>query len=262
MNIKDTFLKLVDKTHPHGTEHQLLESLPELSKDSFGNYYRIIGTNPTIMFNSHLDNYAKEQTSTNVYTKYIENEEYVFSDNGILGADDKAGVSLMLYMISKEIDGLYYFFTGEEVGTIGSSSLASKFEDIPYLKNITKCISFDRRGESSIVTHQSGKRCCSDVFAHSLMEELSDNDMEYQLDTTGVYSDSASFIGNIREVTNISVGYYDEHTSKESQNLTFLEKLSKALVSIEWDNLIVHRKVKTPNGHLLTFESFRYKLVN
>ena len=40
----------------------------------------------------------------------------------ILGADDKAGMVILLYMIEKKIPGLYYFFIGEEVGCIGSNA--------------------------------------------------------------------------------------------------------------------------------------------
>lgn len=256
MNIRDTFLKLVEKTHPHGTEEQLLEILPKLEKDEYGNYYKIIGDNPTTMFNSHLDNYGEEQLNTKPYIDNMDGNDYVFGENSILGADDKAGVTLMLYMINNNIEGLYYFFIGEEVGAVGSKALSENFDTITHLSNIAKCISFDRHGENSIITHQSNKRSCSNQFASTLKELFSDCDLEYNLDDTGIYSDSASFMGKIEECTNISVGYHNEHTKDEHQNITFLEKLSKACVSIDWETIKVYKNTNEHFKYIKTFSSF------
>jgi hypothetical protein len=51
------------------------------------------------------------------------------------------------------------------------------------------------------------------------------------------------FIQNINECTNVSIGYFNEHTNNEYQNITFLENLCKACVNIDWENLIVARKI-------------------
>jgi hypothetical protein len=40
-NVRSTFLSLVTKTYPHGHEKELLQFLPKLDKDRFGNYYKI-----------------------------------------------------------------------------------------------------------------------------------------------------------------------------------------------------------------------------
>jgi hypothetical protein len=63
------------------------------------------------------------------------------------------------------------------------------------------------------------------------------------LDPTGVFTDSANFTELIPECTNVSVGYFNEHTHDELQNITYLEKLAKACVSANWDKLVVKRKV-------------------
>jgi hypothetical protein len=46
---------------------------------------------------------------------------------------------------------------------------------------------------------------------------------------------SASFIDDIPECTNISVGYNFEHT--ETQNITYLDRLAKASVNVDWSSL-------------------------
>ena len=57
------------------------------------------------------------------------------------------------------------------------------------------------------------------------------------LDTTGSYTDSFSFVGhkNIENCTNISVGHFNPHKKNENQDIEFLETLSKACISIVWN---------------------------
>ena len=47
------------------------------------------------------------------------------------------------------------------------------------------------------------------------------NGIELRPDDTGLFTDSANFIGVIKECTNISVGYYNEHSTSEIQNIQF-----------------------------------------
>lgn len=245
-DIKNTFLNLIQKTYPYGKEKEILSYLPKLDKDEYNNYYLIIGDNkPKTMFTSHLDSACSEQVKVNYHRITDENgDELVYTDRkSILGADDKAGVTLMLYMIANKIPGLYYFFIGEEYGRIGSIDLVNNFNNIEHLSNINKCISFDRRGLNSIITKQLGDRCCSDQFADSLANEYKKNGINMSKDNTGIYTDSASFMLKIPECTNISVGYYNEHTTNEYQNLTFLEKLCKVSVKINWESLTINRKL-------------------
>src|ERR1035437_5951846 len=109
IDIKETFLKLTNHTYPHGKEHLLLNLLPQnLDMDEFGNLFIKIGESD-VMFTSHLD------TATSAFTEVnhlIENNIIKTDGTSILGADDKAGVSCMLYMIDRKIPGLYYFFLG------------------------------------------------------------------------------------------------------------------------------------------------------
>jgi hypothetical protein len=67
--------------------------------------------------------------------------------------------------------------------------------------------------------------------------------MEFELDDTGSFTDSANFIQNINECTNVSIGYFNEHTNNEYQNITFLQNLCKACVCVDWANLTVARKI-------------------
>ena len=149
----------------------------------------------------------------------------------------------MLYMMSHNIPGLYYFFIGEERGGIGSNKLSLIYDKVSYLKEIKRCVSFDRRNYHSVITSQLGRRCCSDEFGTALCKEYNKNGLDLSLDPTGIYTDSASFIDDIRECTNISVGYFHEHTGQEYQNMNYLISLCEASIKVNWNSLPTIRKV-------------------
>lgn len=247
MQIKETFLKLTTRTYPHGTESDLFDLLPQdLEFDEFGNLFKQIGDAPSTMFTSHLDTATSALTVVN---HVFEGNIIKTDGKSILGADDKAGVTVMLYLMEKNVPGLYYFFLAEEVGCQGSKKLAAKHktEPIPYIK---KVVSFDRRSTDSIITFQCSTRCCSENFATALGQALNeagvkitDNNtaLNYSNDPTGVYTDSAQFTAIYPECTNVSVGYKNEHTFSELQDIKFLDKLAKAAALVDWESLPVER---------------------
>jgi len=235
----ETFLRLTSKTCPYGHEDKFINQFRKLfpnnlQKDDWGNYFIKIGDSKTV-FASHIDTVSKEYLSVT----HVINKGIISTDGKTtLGADDKAGVTVMLWMIQNNVPGLYYFFIGEEVGCIGSGK-ASQYGD--FKGKYDKIISFDRRGTSSIITHQSSTRCCSESFGKSLAKELTNLGLSYQTDDTGVYTDSAEFMDIIPECTNISVGYYKEHTTGEHQDINHLISLAEACTKVDWESLPVKR---------------------
>lgn len=250
MIVKDKFVELTMRTYPHGTEKELFHLLPDcLETDEFGNRYVQIGDEPTTMFTSHLDTVRENTTVTHVM-----DGDFIKTDGkSILGADDKAGVTVMLYMIEHKVPGLYYFFLGEEVGCVGSKKLSDYYQKKQKPEYIKKVVAFDRRGTDSIITFQGGARCCSEDFGNALAAALNeaskkveDNDtvFNYKTDNTGVYTDSAQFMPIYPECTNVSVGYYSEHHNTERQNIKHLDNLAKACVHVDWEALPVKRDPK------------------
>jgi hypothetical protein len=256
MNIKKTFLALTSKTYPYGYEKELVSFLPKgYQIDEDGNYFYKIGESKTI-FASHLDTACKNQVDV---VHKIDGKMIRTNGKSILGADDKAGVTILLYLIEKKIPGLYYFFVGEEVGCIGSG-LASKRTEI--FKKYDRIISFDRRGTTSVITHQSGKRTCSDDFADALVKELNRYGLNYKKDSTGVYTDSAEFSSLIPECTNLSVGYYKEHTHEEHQDINHLILLCSVVAKIDWESLPTKRdtsKIEWDNEYYYNWGEYGIK---
>ena len=241
MRITKKFLQLTRFTYPHGTESGLIKNLPQnVQEDEYGNFFLLIGEKPSTMFTCHLDTADSTQKRVN----HVFDGNIIRTDGtSILGADDKAGMTVISYMINKEVPGLYYFFLGEEVGCVGSRKVSATWTSNPFSEHITKCVSFDRRGTDSIITYQMFGRCCSETFALELAKRMNstDNGMKMAPDNTGILTDSAKFMSLIPECTNISVGYYNEHTHRESQDIEFLKRLCRTVVSIDWETLPIER---------------------
>lgn len=250
--VYDTFLRLTSTTCPFGFEDDFMLSMNYLfpdgiQKDNYGNYFYQIGQSRTI-FASHIDTVSKDFIPVN---HVIEGNIIKTDGKTTLGADDKAGVTVMLWMIQNNVPGLYYFFIGEEVGCVGSG-LAAQHGD--FKGKYDRIISFDRRDTGSIITFQSSSRCCSETFADSLCTELNRSGMNYRGDDGGVYTDSAEFMGIISECTNISVGYYKEHTTTEHQDISHLISLAKACVNVRWETLPTVRDYTK-----VEYKSYEYK---
>lgn len=156
-----------------------------------------------------------------------------------LGADDGAGVALMTGLIAGGVRGYYVFTRGEERGGVGAKYLAEEMPDL--LCEFDRAIAVDRRDVFSVITHQAMGRCCSDAFAETLCHELNSRGMLMMPDDTGVYTDTAEFVDFIPECTNISAGYYWEHSPKESLDTDYLQQLLGAMLTVKWDDLPTER---------------------
>jgi len=167
-------------------------------------------------------------------------------DTNCFGADDGAGMWLLLEMIEAGVPGTYIFHRGEECGGIGSNYMA-KYE-AEFLSQFTHAIAFDRKGTNSIITHQLG-RCCSDGFAKEFgdyLYNLSDTLINLRLDDTGLFTDTANYVEIIPECTNISIGYYNEHTSVEWLNINYLQTLRDTMIKFGNITLTVYQSPIEP----------------
>lgn len=239
-DIEATFLAFTQVTIPFGLEHLLEPLLPEgIQKDGWGNYFITIGKSETL-FSSHLDvacgnfHQVKQLISEQGESRFIHTD-----GKTILGGDNKAGVTILCHMIHNKIPGTYYFFAGEEVGAVGSSRLAEEsiHNGVSNLSRFKRAIAFDRRGYDSIITKQMGQISCSGIFADALAREFENQKLFYKPDPTGIFTDTACFIGLIPECTNISAGVFNEHQKTEHINITFLKKLAAAACLVNWENL-------------------------
>lgn len=227
---------------PHASETEgrfveiYIDALPDVAFDKVGNRIGIIGGNPTIMWSSHTDTvhqaagYQELTWGDGVLSLAAD------STSRCLGADCTVGVWLMREMYLAGVPGLYIWHAGEECGGIGSSYIA---EETPKLvENIQHAIAFDRRGYDSVVTRQWGGPTASEKFAIELAIRLGG---QYKADDTGVFTDTANYADIIPECTNISVGYFNEHSSGEMLDTNFAIWLRDKMLNTDFSDLPVYR---------------------
>ena len=187
------------------------------------------GVEPNIAFVAHVDSVHNRQNPVERQKISFDSaREEFFVGEGVkdcLGADDAAGVYVLLNMIEAKVPGMYVFFRGEERGGIGSSWVAENRQDL--FKKIDVAIQFDRRGNKSIITQMMCGRTCSDEFAESLSDLL---DMGHVNDDSGSFTDTANLASIVRECTNVSVGYRHEHSPGETLDWAYLQKLTAACI--------------------------------
>ena len=210
----------------------------DLEKDNYGNLYKRIGTAP-VLWSCHLDTVHRKEGWQRVRI----DEAGIIRQRGrksrCLGADDGAGIWLLLEMMDKGIEGLYVFHMDEEVGGKGSKWIS--YHNKTMLDGIKYAIAFDRKDRNSVITNQWGV-CCSDTFAESLGKELG---MGHIIDSTGRFTDTDNYKDIVPECTNVSVGYFNEHKPEESLDFKYLENLRDSLFKLDISNLVESRKPYT-----------------
>lgn len=241
-----TFMDMASMTTPHGYESYNWRSIPGPKMiDKYNNVHVLVGSSP-IMFACHLD--TADDTPERVWFDFRKKNFIRTNGRTLLGADDKAGAAIMCHMITKRVPGHYVFHAGEEVGCIGSTKLSEHLawdgfsgalqNGAPLPDKPKAVISFDRRGYDSIVTHQMGSRTCSDAFALDLADAL---DLDHQPDPTGVWTDSVQYAPYVPECTNVSVGYFNQHSNQEEQDIDFLRLLAERCCKVDWESLTISR---------------------
>lgn len=205
--------------------------------DEHGNFMLQIGNKPHICFTAHHDTVHRTDGMQKII---IHNNIVAVADSkssNCLGADCTTGIYIIMCMIEAGIEGTYVIHAAEESGCKGSRALV---QDYPMWLSYTKAvISFDRYGDNSVITHQTGMRTASDAFAKSFAAAL--NMPQLKPDNTGVYTDSNEYASIVPECTNISVGYYGQHGVNETQDLEYLDFLVTQLESADWSKLVFER---------------------
>lgn len=217
-------------------------------------YVAVKGSNTIPWYSKHYDNimtdyvhrkpsYNKKARSVSAFktmrvdTSNVHAQLAKANRQECLGADCATGMWLMLGMIEAGIEGVYVIHAEEESGCIGSKALVASKPD--WLDHVDAAISFDRKDYNSIITHQTGARTCSDAFANSLSDAIG---LAMIPDSGGSFTDSNAYRGVIAECTNVSVGYFDQHTRFERQDLTFAMKLMQNMCSGSFNSLKIERE--------------------
>ena len=227
-DVLERFKKLVTTNRRVPSPTYIEEVLPqcEFTKDLTvpGVYYKVIGK-PTVIYTAHYDTAGDSDVKLKAFAQL---PHVVTNENiGILGADDKAGLTVLSFMIEAKIPGLYLLFGDEESGAGQSRRWADTDFYTRYSlakDSIVSAIAFDRKGYSDTIQTQRGSICCSQAYAGALSTVLAMGGLSYR-PTSGIYTDTANMIYVVPECTNLSIGYFDAHGSSENQDVLFLFRI-------------------------------------
>ena len=127
---------------------------------------------------------------------------WLYSETGVLGADDRAGVYIILKLLSMGLETNVLFCNGEESGGIG----ALKAYDELDMSHIKLFIELDFRGHMEYAVYHPQPQ-----WVHDIPQSIGFTE------STGTFTDIAIFYGT--PGFNLSVGYYNQHTAEERLNL-------------------------------------------
>lgn len=206
-----------------------------------------IGKKSKALFSCHLDTVhsAAESDGTFQTLFYDENFGHIFlgdKTSGCLGADDGAGIYIMLKMIEAKVAGTYLFHRGEEKGGLSAYQIVTKSAD--WLAQFDFCIAFDRPDSYEVIITQGGASCASVGFGSELAKALSQNGLNYEISHKGMFTDSKVYRHIIPECINIGVGYYSQHTNNEYLDWDHILKLTKTVIAVDWSKLKPQKKAE------------------
>jgi len=170
------------------------------------------------------------------------------STSSCLGADDGAGIYVMLRMIMAKVPGTYVFHTGEEHGGVGSRALRSA--EAPWLDSFSRAIAFDRavqrQDSPEVICTQGGQPCASLEFGQALVAELNKHSElfadDWVISHKGSFTDTKVYSDIIPECVNLGVFYAQQHSKHEWLDVAHLESLVTAACAIKWDDIKAVRK--------------------
>ena len=175
------------------------------------------GDNPVCLC-AHMD--TVYPTAPNIL--YYDSDETVFWSPQGLGADDRAGIYIILSLIKRGFRPSIVFTDLEECGCIGAKALVADYPQCIF-KDCRAIIELDRRGSYDAVYYE-----CDNKDFEKLITSYG------FLTNYGTFSDISVLapIWGIAAV-NLSIGYYNEHQLIETLNFgecnAVLEKVSYML---------------------------------
>lgn len=172
------------------------------------------GTGPTVLLNAHLDVVEELVESRDI----VKDNGIWSSSEGILGADDRAGVAIILEVAKTlhqdtDFSGKvkYIFTVEEEIGLVGARNVAEYF-----LWDVDCAMVIDRRGTGDIVTSCGGViSFCDDAYGEWIEQQAIEAGLDGWRCTAGGSSDARIWAQHGIQSVNLSAGYYNEHTEAE-----------------------------------------------
>lgn len=200
---------------------QLTTRLHSVWQDDAGNLLgtRKFGNGPTVMLSAHMDVIYELAADSQL----VKNGSIWSRSEGILGADDRAGIAMILILLdelpTQGFNGTIKvaFTVQEETGQKGAVKLDSSF-----YKDVKMAVSLDRRNGNDIVIRSNGSKTYGPEELGKLFEtaskELWNGENNYII-TNGGVSDLRVWSAEGVPSLNLSVGFRNEHTPYETLDI-------------------------------------------
>ncbi|CAM2835519.1 M20/M25/M40 family metallo-hydrolase [Paenibacillus sediminis] len=221
------FLQLLAITAPSGYEKPVAEYLINRLttsglKATADAYFNVLGEavygsgeGPVVLLSAHMDTVPVHPGRS-----VIRNGSVWSSSSGPLGADDRAGIAIILSVLDQlqhtGFDGTIRlaFTREEEVGCVGSCEI-----DPAWLRKAELAIVVDRRGSRDIVVRNGYIDFCDDLTAARFERAAVLCGMPDWRAVTGGTSDAVTYASLGIPSVNLSTGYQLEHTARETVNI-------------------------------------------
>ena len=168
---------------------------------------------------AHLDVKSEFSPSDQLIVK----DNIISRQKGILGADDRAGVAIILNLLKevgnfRDIPSLKFIFTvGEEEEQYGAESI-----DPDFFEDVSFGISLDRRSCHDVVYKSRFQDYATYEFAEQiarLSRSIFTEENRYVPCEGGISDLRVWSEKDARPCVNLSVGYFDEHTDDEKLDI-------------------------------------------
>ncbi|WP_462410659.1 M20/M25/M40 family metallo-hydrolase [Neobacillus sp. Marseille-QA0830] len=176
--------------------------------------YLELGDGPTILLSAHMDTVMEIVEGREI----LEEGTVLKSSEGILGADDRAGIAAIMEILARVKKTNFCgtlkvaFTVQEEIGCHGSREI-----DQDFIEDVDAAIVIDRRGNRDIVTSWSDfVPFCTEEYGRLFEEAGRLAGMENWCITPGGISDAMVFAEFGIPSVNLSAGYQNEHRETES----------------------------------------------
>lgn len=197
---------------------ELSNHVDHLTTDKYGNIIAQVsyGHGPTILLNAHLDTVDVFSPNRTI----VKNYSILTSSDGILGADDRAGICAVLATVKTAKKSGFkgtlkiIFTVEEEIGLRGARAVNDFF-----LWDIDMAFVVDRRGIGDLVTSCYDMQFCTEQFARRIHRYANDRHPGNWRIVQGGSSDTRIWASQGINSMNISAGYFNEHTEMESLDI-------------------------------------------
>jgi Cellulase M and related proteins len=267
---KKELFELLTIQAPSGKEVKVVNYLrPKLEKlcdkvftDDYGNLLaeKVVGdgNGATVILSAHMDTVSNIQKGRKVL--WDERTQTFRSSKGVLGADDRAGIAIILAVLRNidktEFNGklLISFSREEEIGCVGADKI-----DENWYKDANLAIVVDRRGNRDIVTGcGSPWNFCSKAVGEFFEDVSAILDMDWKAVGGGV-SDAMVFSSNGVHSVNLSAGYSNEHTEKETVHVpSCRDTINLILQALSLVNTQYHKFGEVPKSYNRYYYGYGY----